>query len=77
MFGKRGASTPATTIKPIASQTAGSSQSTVSTPLSQSPSASTSGETTTKPVAAPVAREKSQAYYDTKSQIFAALIDTI
>ena len=77
MFGKRGASTPATTIKPIASQPADSSQSTVSTPLSQSPSASTSGETTTKTVTAPVAREKSQAYYDTKSQIFAALIDTI
>ena len=75
MFGKRGASTAATTSKPAASQQVGGSQSIASAPLSPSPS--TTSEIAAKAVAAPVAREKSQAYYDTKSQIFAALIDTI
>ena len=53
-------------------------QSAVSSSQVQSSSVSlTSEPVATKPVATPVVREKSQAYYDTKSQIFAALIDTI
>ncbi len=78
MFGKRGASTPNTPIKPAASQSTGGAQSAVSASQVQpSPVSLTSEPAAAKPVATPVVREKSQAYYDTKSQIFAALIDTI
>lgn len=78
MFGKRGASTPTTTIKSTVNQPTGGSSNVTAAPLPQSPSVSPAGETkAAKTVAAPVVREKSQAYYDTKSQIFAALIDTI
>lgn len=76
MFGKRGAASPTTgTVKPAAA-TAG--QTANLTPPSQTNTAvSVSEKPAVKTPAAPVVREKSQAYYDTKSQIFAALIDTI
>ncbi len=76
MFGKRGAASPTTgTVKPAAA-TAG--QTANLTPPSQvNTTAPASEKSAAKAVTAPAAREKSQAYYDTKSQIFAALIDTI
>ncbi|MBX8813843.1 CpaF family protein [Pseudochrobactrum algeriensis] len=76
MFGKRGATSPTTgTVKPAA-VTAG--QTANLTPPSQTNTAvSASEKPAVKAPAAPGVREKSQAYYDTKSQIFAALIDTI
>lgn len=79
MFGKRGAGSPANSpVKPAAGQPAGGSQVSASAPLQQSSSAATANDATpAKIAAAPAVREKSQAYYDTKSQIFAALIDTI
>ncbi len=76
MFGKRGATSPTTgPVKPAAPA---AGQTVNLPPASQvSTAASASDKPAAKTVAAPAVREKSQAYYDTKSQIFAALIDTI
>ncbi|MBX8825761.1 ATPase, T2SS/T4P/T4SS family [Ochrobactrum sp. SFR4] len=76
MFGKRGAASPTTgPVKPAAPA---AGQTANLPPASQvSTAASASDKPAVKTVAAPAVREKSQAYYDTKSQIFAALIDTI
>lgn len=76
MFGKRnGASTPLISPNPAATISSHGGGTTLS--ALQNSSMSASEPAAPKASVTQPAREKSQAYYDTKSQIFAALIDTI
>ncbi len=78
MFGKRGNEGGAGTaqgIRPVAVASASAPAPTAATIKSNAPVAMASA---TPPPAAPKApRERTESYYDTKSQVFSALIDTI
>ena len=72
MFGKRGndgASRPATEVKPLAAQPANSA--------AKAPVPQAGGSAPGKQAEAKPQRERTEDYYDTKSQVFSALIDTI
>jgi pilus assembly protein CpaF len=72
MFGKRGndgASRPAAEVKPLAAQPANSA---AKAPVPQAGGMAPGKQAEAKPT-----RERTEDYYDTKSQVFSALIDTI
>jgi len=78
MFGKRGnegTSRPAVEARPVPTPSTASAQVAVAEALR--PAAARPQRALEPPRAPPIVREKSESYYDTKSQVFGALIDTI
>jgi pilus assembly protein CpaF len=81
MFGKRGSdggSRPAADLKPIPAAIASTAPAAAGgVAEAPRPAAPSSRRPSEPPKATQVVRDKSESYYDTKSQVFGALIDTI
>ncbi|WP_279481041.1 CpaF family protein [Aureimonas sp. SK2] len=77
MFGKRGPDTPAKTATPLA-VAAAPARAPAPAPASAAPVAAAPARRAPEPAPAPAApRVRPDSYYETKSKVFAALIDTI